>query len=207
MNTVTLKWVTPNVEQMIIDCARVSSTKPEGSEGAGLLRYCSRNGHWSVFEMASMCLEVTTTRDVARQLLRHRSLSFQEFSQRYAGVHEWVEPRPARMQHPTNRQASLPCDDPELQEWWEEAQREVMDYVGEMYRYALSQGIAKEVARAVLPEGLTPSRLFLTGTIRSWIHFIQVRDADGVQPECRDVARKVRAIFTEQCPVIAEAVL
>lgn len=204
-----LKWITPNAEAMIVDCARVSSD-PDAAKrpDTDLLRYLIRHRHWSPLEMASACVEITTTRDIARQLLRHRSFSFQEFSQRYqdAGILGRPIFRPARMQHPTNRQAALACEDDTLHGWWMEQQHEVHDTAMAAYREARSRGIAKEVARALLPDGLTVSRLFMAGTIRSWIHFIAVRDHDDAQLEIRELAKDIRVLLADQMPTIFEAV-
>lgn len=199
--TASLVWITPDAEQVVIDCARVSSPKAPGSEGAGLLAYLRRHRHWSPFEMASACLEISTTRDISRQLLRHRSFSFQEFSQRYAEVPELVTTREARGQHPTNRQASVPLDSG-CRWWWHETQEKLARTASNLYAQAIDDGIAKECARALLPEGLTPTRMFMSGTLRSWVHFLDVRDADGVQPECRDVARACANILRAEAPLI-----
>lgn len=207
-HTARLKWITPDAEKMVIDCARVSSD-PDAKKmpDERLLAYLIRNDHFSPFEMGNMCLEIFTTRDIARQILRHRSFSFQEFSQRYADVeilgNEVI--REARMQHPTNRQMSLPCEYDLLAKWWEEKQKILFDMSIEAYDEALGEGIAKEVARAILPEGLTPSRMFMNGTLRSWIHFIKVRSHETAQKEVRLVAQSVSDVLREHCPVIFEA--
>ncbi|MEM1345745.1 MAG: FAD-dependent thymidylate synthase, partial [Pseudomonadota bacterium] len=198
---VSLKWITPDAERVIVECARVSSdpSKPSRPD-ADLLEYLIRNRHWSPFEMASACVEVLCPRDISRQLIRHRSFSFQEFSQRYSSVdlQQSPGPRSARLQHPTNRQASLSADNqPDLREWWNAAQTEQEARALAFYREALHRGIAKEVARSVLPEGLTQSRLFMSGTIRSWIHFIDVRTSEGTQAEMWVVAQQVRALLSE----------
>ena len=155
-----------------------------------LLGYLIKHKHWSPFEMASACIEINTTRDIARQILRHRSFSFQEFSQRYANPVEELQfvTREARMQDTKNRQNSIEVDDEDLQPHWEREQRRVLWMCKQVYQQAIKKGIAKEVARAVLPEGLTTSRLYMNGTIRSWIHFIELRSANGTQKECQDVA-------------------
>ncbi len=155
-----------------------------------LLGYLIKHKHWSPFEMASACIEINTTRDIARQILRHRSFSFQEFSQRYANPVEELQfvTREARMQDTKNRQNSIEVDDEDLQLHWEREQRRVLWMCKQVYQQAIKKGIAKEVARAVLPEGLTTSRLYMNGTIRSWIHFIELRSANGTQKECQDVA-------------------
>lgn len=204
-----LVWATPDGDKLLAYMARVSNPAGQDSHETAprLIRYLLRNKHWSPFEMVNMCVEVETTRDIGRQLLRHRSLTFQEFSQRYqdVGVLDDVPPRDARLQHPTNRQASLPCDDPELVAWWTCAQARVQGYAGEVYRDALSRGIAKEVARAVLPEGLTPTRLYANGTIRSWLHFVEARIHPGAQAEIVEIARDVRELIFINFPHTCEA--
>ena len=206
--TVALKWITPAAEAVIVDCARVSSDPTKATRpDADLLRYLIRNAHWSPFEMASACFEIITTRDIGRQILRHRSFSAQEMSQRYQSVDVLpsADLREARMQHPTNRQASVTCDDDTLRGWWAEQQTEVCATAIAAYRDALSRGIAKEVARAVLPEGLTTSRMFMAGTIRSWLHFIAVRTEAGAQKEVREIAGAVRDVLAGEIPTIMEA--
>lgn len=206
--TVTLKWITPDAQTMIVDCARVSSD-PEAAKQPDkrLMGYLVRHKHWSPLEMASACMEIDTTRDIARQILRHRSFSFQEFSQRYQDVSVLGDPvlRECRMQHPTNRQASLPCEDDELSAEWGFVQRDIWNEAMQTYEDALRAGIAKEVARAILPEGLTPSRMFMSGTIRSWVHFIAVRTDPTAQAEVRQIAHAARAILSQQMPVIFDA--
>jgi thymidylate synthase (FAD) len=187
-------------------CARVSNPANQANVEAAprLLTYLVRNQHWSPFEMASMTVEIITTRDIARQILRHRSFSFQEFSQRYAAVVEPPVLREARMQDARNRQASNATDDAEVQGWWVHNQANVADHAAAVYRQALSHGIAKEVARAVLPEGMTPSTLYVAGTIRSWIHYVQLRTEAGTQKEHRDVALACRDVLVAQFPTLAE---
>lgn len=209
MHSATLNWITPDAQGVIVNNARVSSD-PEVASGPDerLLRYCVKHKHWSIFEQANMCVTISTTRDIGRQILRHRSFHFQEFSQRYADVSILGDAvfREARMQHPTNRQMSLPCDDPVIDTVWEMIQRVTIEEAMDRYDEALSLGIAKEVARAILPEGLTPSKMHMNGTIRDWIHFIKVRTDETAQKEVRMVASSVQALFEEQMPVIAEAV-
>jgi len=204
----TLVWATPEADRLIGYMARVSN--PAGQDNAnvaGLIGYMIRHRHWSPFEMASVCIEIEAPRDVARQLLRHRSFAFQEFSQRYAETTALPETplRPARLRHPTNRQASVECTDEDTLRWWKEAQQTVRDMARATYANALRKGIAKEVARAVLPEGLTMSRLYMTGTLRSWLHFCALRMANGTQPETEDVARACWEIVKEAAPVTAAA--
>ena len=181
-----------NVQDLIAYCARVSN--PSGQESTAtnekLLKYLIKHQHWSPFEMASACIEINTTRDIARQILRHRSFSFQEFSQRYANPVKELEfvTREARMQDNKNRQSSIEVDDETFQLDWEREQQRVIWMCRQVYNTAIKKGIAKEVARAVLPEGLTTSRLYMNGTIRSWIHFIELRSSNGTQKECSEVA-------------------
>lgn len=183
-----------DVREMVAYFARVSSPDNQGSHGTGgrLIRYLIRNRHWSPFEMVSATIEVETTRDIARQLLRHRSFTFQELSQRYQrGDILGFDWRPARMQDERNRQASLPCPDPALNDHWMQKQTKVIEAAQEAYDWAIEQGIAKEVARVVLPEGLTMSRLYVQGTLRSFIHYIQLRCEEGTQAEHRELAREI----------------
>ena len=193
-----------DVQEMISYCAKVSN--PQGQmnmeSSDRLLKYLIRHKHWSPFEMASATIEVVTTRDIARQFLRHRSFSFQEFSQRYANPSDMDETfviREARMQDPKNRQNSIAVDDPALSAEWRMRQQDVIDTVKLHYNWAISNGIAKEQARAVLPEGNTVSRLYANGTIRSWIHYVELRSANGTQKEHMDLAvavgEAIAAIF------------
>jgi len=191
---------------LIAYCARVSNPANQANRetASRLLRHLMQDGHWSPFEMTSMTLEITTTRDIVRQILRHRSFSFQEFSQRYAIQNAPAVLREARMQHPTNRQASLETEDMALAGWWRGEQNRVADLVTQVYRDALERGIAKEVARAVLPEGLTESTLYMAGTVRSWIHYCQLRTEAGVQKEHREVALACQRILLKQFPALEE---
>ena len=181
-----------NCQDLVAFCARVSNPSNQNNTETSekLLKYLAKHKHWSPFEMVSACIEINTTRDIARQILRHRSFSFQEFSQRYANPVEELEfvKREARMQDTKNRQNSIEIDDRSLQTKWEQEQERVIEICQEVYKNAIEKGIAKEVARAVLPEGLTKSRLYMNGTIRSWIHFIELRSANGTQKECSEVA-------------------
>jgi thymidylate synthase (FAD) len=193
-------------EQLIVYQARVSN--PDNQEntetGYGLIRYCIRKGHWSVFETASMTVEVETTRAIAAQLLRHRSFTFQEFSQRYARVTgRPVAPEP-RMQDSKNRQSSLPTDDEELSAWWGSEAGRVMDQAQGLYEQAVEKGIAKEVARFVLPLA-TPTRLYMTGSVRSWIHYLESRLDSSTQQEHRQLAVEIGELFDEEFPVVSEA--
>lgn len=162
-----------------------------------LLRYLREHSHWSPFEMASICMEICTTRDIARQILRHRSFSFQEFSQRYAVVESDWDYREARLQDTTNRQNSFQCTDPEKVRLWDYMQREVGKSAQRAYDWALDNGIAKEQARAVLPEGLTVSTLYMSGTVRSWIHYVGLRSGPETQREHQEIARACGRILGE----------
>jgi thymidylate synthase (FAD) len=195
-----------NVQDVITYCAKVSNpqfqTNFETAER--LIKYLIKHQHWSPFEMASATLEIETTRDIARQMLRHRSFSFQEFSQRYADVSVLDESfvlREARLQDPVNRQNSIETDDYELQLYWEAKQKKVIDAAKEAYNWALAHGIAKEQARAVLPEGNTKSRLYMQGTIRSWIHYIALRSGHGTQKEHMEIAKEIAKAISEIFPV------
>lgn len=186
----------PNIktpEDILVYCARVSNPQNQTNmdTGAKLLQYCIKNKHWSVFETVTMTMEVTTTRDIARQILRHRSFSFQEFSQRYTEVNTF-EYREARLQDNKNRQNSIETEDNDLQSEWWTRQDEVLDLVKTNYKWALENGIAKEQARAILPEGLTQSRLYMTGSLRSFLHWIELRTKNGTQREHMEVAEMAR---------------
>jgi thymidylate synthase (FAD) len=208
MTTAKLIWATPDADKHIGYCARVSNPGNQDNPNvAGLLSYCARNAHWSVFEMASACIEVSTTRDIARQILRHRSFSFQEFSQRYADATQLGEfaIRECRMQDNKNRQNSLETDDFDLTVWWAAAQGRMIGEAEYLYSEALKRGIAKEQARALLPEGLTPSKLYVNGTMRSWITFLQARLDVATQKEHRLVAQDVLAVLRDVAPVTVGA--
>ncbi|MEQ3625963.1 MAG: FAD-dependent thymidylate synthase [Celeribacter sp.] len=207
--SVCLKWITPDAERVIVDCARVSSD-PNAHHASDdrLIGYLIRNAHWSPLEMANACIQIRTTRDIARQILRHRSLVFQEFSQRYQDVSILGDPsyREARMQHPTNRQASTACEDGALATWWDIEQERVWTAAEGAYQRALQAGVAKEVARAVLPEGLAPTRLYANGTIRSWVHFVTLREGNGSQPEVQEIARQIGDILGHHLPAVMAGV-
>ena len=185
--------------------ARVSNPanqdQPETSQR--LLKYLIKNKHWSPFEMVNVCMEIETTRDIARQVLRHRSFSFQEFSQRYAEASGFVYSE-ARTQDTQNRQNSFETDDRHLAYWWEGAQRRVLYDAEFMYKSALEKGIAKEVARKLLPEGLTKSKMYMNGTLRSWLHYIEIRCDKATQKEHREVAEQCRNIIFKLFPSIKE---
>lgn len=181
-----------NAEQLIAYAARVSNPSNQMNKETSekLLKYCIRNSHWSVFEMVNVVMEIETTRDIARQILRHRSFAFQEFSQRYADPTKDLGfvTREARLQDTKNRQNSVEVEDLELQDWWWKQQCGVWDVAELSYKAAIARGIAKEQARAVLPEGLTISRMYMNGTLRSWIHYCELRMGNGTQKEHREVA-------------------
>lgn len=193
-------------EELVAYCARVSNPSNQANHDTAprLLSYLVRNHHWSPFEMVHAVIEVVTTRDIARQILRHRSFSFQEFSQRYAAVQDDAVIREARLQDAKNRQNSVETGDAELQVWWQEKQQLIASQTQLAYEAALERGIAKEVARAVLPEGLTPSRLYMAGPVRSWIHYIQLRAGNGTQKEHREVAVKCRDELLKVMPSLKE---
>ena len=192
----------PDSEGILSYAARVSSpSNQENFDTANkLLDYCVRNKHYSVFETCSITMEIETPRDIARQILRHRSFSFQEFSQRYAQSTNFIE-RECRLQDTKNRQNSLDCFDEDTAHVWKVMQEELLSVAEKNYQHALSIGIAKEVARTLLPEGLTMSKMYMNGTVRSWLHFIQVREEEGIaQKEIVDVARKVKEELLKHFP-------
>jgi thymidylate synthase (FAD) len=191
-------------EDLVAFCARVSNPANQANRqtAAKLVKYLIENEHWSPLEMVSLTIEIETTRDIARQILRHRSFSFQEFSQRYAEVVDFSEPREARLQDAKNRQNSVETEDRRVQEGWRGNQESLLHHAEAAYSWALANGIAKEVARSVLPEGLTTSRLYMAGTLRSWIHYCHLRMGNGTQKEHREIAEACWAIICEQFPSI-----
>jgi thymidylate synthase (FAD) len=195
------------VEDQVAYCARVSNPANQDSTETNekLIRYLIRNQHWSPFEMASVCIEIETTRDIARQILRHRSFSFQEFSQRYAVADLGFIKKEARLQDTKNRQNSISIENNyKLQEEWENVQDLLAEHAEDAYKWALEHGIAKEQARAVLPEGMTVSRMYMNGTLRSWIHYIQLRSGNGTQKEHREVAMACAKAIEPIFPMIME---
>jgi thymidylate synthase (FAD) len=200
-----------DAQELIAYCARVSNPtnqlNTETSEK--LIRYLIKHAHWSPLEMVSACIEITTTRDIARQILRHRSFSFQEFSQRYADPTRDLSfvTREARLQDPKNRQNSVEVNDTLLQNEWYRAQQRVIYAAKREYEWAIANGIAKEQARAVLPEGLTVSRLYMNGTLRSWIHFIELRSANGTQKEHQEVAQACAEVIAKIFPMATDLVV
>ncbi len=190
-----------SAEGLIAYCARVSNpANQENPDSERLLKYLVKNKHWSPFEMVHIVMEIQTTRDIGRQILRHRSFSFQEFSQRYAAVAEMSEPRETRLQDQKNRQNSIETDDLALSFDWVTIQNDLMRDAQNAYEWALENGIAKEVARSVLPEGLTMSRMYMSGSLRSWIHYCELRMANGTQKEHRLIAEQCWNIIVEQFP-------
>ena len=205
LSKVNLVWATPNGENLVAYMARVSNPGNQNNPETApkLLKYLIKNKHWSPFEMVHMCMEIETTRDIARQILRHRSFSFQEFSQRYAVAQEFSI-RECRMQDDKNRQNSLETDDFALQDWWQAAQNRVKSEAEFMYQAALNRGIAKEQARALLPEGLTMSKMYMAGSLRSWLHYIDIRCDKATQKEHREVAEQCKDIVFSEFPSIKE---
>jgi thymidylate synthase (FAD) len=202
-----------NIQDLIAFCARVSnpSNQFNSETSEKLIKYLINNKHWSPLEMVHACIEIETTRDIARQILRHRSFSFQEFSQRYADPTEHLDfvIRSARWQDTKNRQNSIELDytDPDQRETakiWKEMQQKVLKVAGEAYTWAVTNGIAKEQARAVLPEGLTVSRLYMSGTLRSWIHYIELRSENGTQQEHSEIAKACAKVISEIFPLCKE---
>ena len=193
--------------QLIAYAARVSNPENQNNEKTApkLLKYLIKNEHWSPFEMVSATLEIKTTRDISRQIIRHRSFSFQEFSQRYAESTDF-EVRDCRLQDVKNRQNSIEADDPELADWWKLAQEELISKSKLIYQTALDHGIAKEQARAVLPEGNTETTLYMAGTLRSWIHYCKLRRANGTQLEHIKIADQCWDVLSWHFPDVAEAV-
>lgn len=196
-------------DEFIAYCARVSNPSNQNNTQTAqkLINYLIRNEHWSPFEMVSVTMEIKTTRDIGRQILRHRSFSFQEFSQRYAEVAELIQIREARLQDKKNRQNSIEVDDEEINTWWLRAQAGVKAYAIDVYLSALKMGIAKEQARAALPEGLTMSTMYMAGTLRSWLHYIKLRSANGTQKEHQDIAIKARNELLKDFPSCSEYLL
>ena len=198
-----------DVQDLVAYAARVSnpSNQINAETSQRLLNYLIKHAHWSPFEMASATIEVETTRDIARQLLRHRSFSFQEFSQRYADpndLDETFEVREARLQDQKNRQNSIECENDYIKERWEEEQLKVIQQAKTAYNWAIDNGIAKEQARAVLPEGNTKSRLYVNGTIRSWIHYVELRSGHGTQKEHIELAREIGCAIHAIFPMIED---
>lgn len=195
-----------DVQELIAYCARVSNPGNQLSLATSekLIKYLVKHQHWSPLEMVSACLEIETTRDIARQILRHRSFSFQEFSQRYADPTKELSfvLRDARLQDEKNRQNSIETDNLALRAWWEERQKRVIEESRNAYEWAIAHGIAKEQARAVLPEGLTVSRLYMNGTLRSWVHYIELRKENGTQKEHIEIAKACAVVISSIFPLM-----
>jgi thymidylate synthase (FAD) len=206
------EYFAENMTELVAFCARVSNPGNQSNKETSekLIRYLIKNQHWSPLEMVNMCLGIETTRDIARQMLRHRSFSFQEFSQRYADPTKDLDfvTREARLQDTKNRQNSIELDDANdgLQIEWHKRQREVIELAKNTYQWAVENGIAKEQARAVLPEGNTISRLYMNGTLRSWIHYIHLRSANGTQKEHIEIAQKCAEVIATVFPMAKEFV-
>lgn len=193
-------------ENLIAYCARVSNpANQDNPDAERLLKYCIKNDHWSIFEMVHIVMEINTTRDIARQILRHRSFSFQEFSQRYAEVQEMSEPRETRLQDEKNRQNSIETDDQDKVKAWRMKQHQIIHETNLAYKWAIQNGIAKEVARAVLPEGLTMSRMYMAGSLRSWIHYCDLRMGNGTQKEHREIAADCWNVIVREFPSLEKA--
>ena len=199
-----------NCQDLIAYCARVSnpSNQMNTETSAKLIKYLVKHAHWSPLEMVNACLEIETTRDIAHQIVRHRSFSFQEFSQRYANPEDMADTfqtREARLQDEKNRQNSIEIDiDSELHDEWKRVQQRVIDKAKEAYDWAIHNGIAKEQARVVLPEGCTKTRLYMNGTLRSWIHYIELRSANGTQKEHMDIAKECAVVIAKIFPLMEE---
>jgi len=197
-----------SLQDMVAYCARVSNPANQSNTETNekLIKYLIKNNHWSPLEMVSICLEIETTRDIARQILRHRSFSFQEFSQRYAVADLGFVKREARLQDTKNRQNSIETQDSKLEETWETVQELLSEHAAGAYKWALDNGIAKEQARSVLPEGMTKSRMYMNGTLRSWVHYIQLRSGNGTQKEHREIAVKCAEQISTIFPLMRELI-
>jgi thymidylate synthase (FAD) len=214
MNVKLISYTRPSVDLMsdgiglpidlISYCARVSNPANQHNTDTSekLIKYLIKNKHWSPLEMVDVTLEIETTRDIARQILRHRSFTFQEFSQRYAVADLGHEFRDARLQDNKNRQNSIENTDEHLNNNWLNYQQKVLDTANEAYNWAINNGIAKEVARAVLPEGMTLSRMYMKGSLRSWIHYIELRSGNGTQKEHREIAKEAAKVISDIFPTI-----
>lgn len=201
MSNVKVVWATPEGEDLIAYMARVSSPANQDNKETApkLIKYLIKHKHWSPLEMVNICMEIETTRDIARQILRHRSFSFQEFSQRYAEVQAF-ELSEVRLQDVKNRQNSIEVGDSALHNWWFQAQKRVRDDAELVYNMALAKGVAKEQARKLLPEGLTMSKMYMNGTLRSWLHYIDIRCDAATQKEHREVAELCKAEIIKHFP-------
>lgn len=208
MSAVNLVWATPKGDELVAYMARVSNPSNQNNTATApkLVKYLVDNKHWSPLDMVDMCVEITTTRDIARQILRHRSFYFQEFSQRYADPTEDLgfRLRDARLQDKKNRQNSIETSDYEMKVEWVTLQQEVVAQSNKAYKWAIENGVAKEQARAVLPEGLTLSRMYMKGTLRNWIHYVDVRTDKATQKEHRLIAEECKKLVFQSFPSIKE---
>ena len=201
---------TNTIQDLVAYCARVSNPENQNNKQTNekLIKYLIKNHHWSPLEMVNICLEIETTRDICRQILRHRSFSFQEFSQRYAEAKLGYKTKEARTQDVNNRQNSIALSNDDdnllLKESWEQKQNDIINMSNETYQWALSNGIAKEQARAVLPEGMTISRMYMNGTLRSWVHYLQLRTGNGTQKEHQEIALECAQEIAKIFPMITE---
>lgn len=197
-----------DLQELVAFCARVSNPSNQNNQETSkkLINYLIKNKHWSPLEMVTACIEIETTRDIARQILRHRSFSFQEFSQRYADPTKDLSfvLREARMQDVKNRQNSIDTDDMSLKKEWDTKQQKLIDLSLETYKWAIDNGIAKEQARSVLPEGNTVSRMYMNGTLRSWVHYIELRSSNGTQKEHMEIAKHIAKIISDIFPMIED---
>lgn len=204
VNCVKLISITPNAERIIAFCARVSSPENQQSEKIDkLLRYCITHSHWSVFEMANMTIEINTTRAISAQIIRHKAFSFQEFSQRYSNVQDYI-PCQARLQNNVNRQQSIDNCTDEDKEWFLKTQEEIWKNSYAKYEEACKRGIAKECSRFLLPLN-TKTTLYMNGNIRNWIHYINLRSENGTQKEHMEIAKEIQKIFINELPIISKA--
>lgn len=205
--SVSLQWATPSIDKQIMFMARVSNPANQTSENTRLLYYCMEEGHVSPFDMANVCLEINTTRDIGRQILRHKSFFFQEFSQRYATTDllDVAPLRECRLQDTKNRQASIVSNSPVLNDEWREMQQTVADVAAYAYNWSIKNGIAKEQARVLLPEGLTSSRMYMNGTMRSWIFYLKQRLHESTQKEHRLIAEEALAVLRTVAPITMKA--
>ena len=203
MSQVKLVWITPDSEKIIAYCARVSSSNQTNPDTTKLIKYLIKNKHWSPMEMANLCCEITTSKAIAAQILRHRSFNFQEFSARYSKV-ESNEMYEARRQDTKNKQNSIDDMSEEDKDWFDKAQKDVIQYTKRKYEQALDKSIAKEQARFLLPQSAT-TKMYMSGTIRSWLHYVDVRCDKSTQLEHREIAEKVKTILFDNVPNIAEA--
>ena len=203
--SVKLIWITPDSEKLIAYCARVSSPNQDNPNIKGLLKYCIREGHWSIFEMCNMCIEINTTRAISAQILRHRSFSFQEFSQRYAKVEKKPDYFDLRRQDTKNRQNSIDDLCEETKKRLNNNVRMTLIEIDRCYQNLLNEGVAKECARMILPMN-SPTKLYMNGNIRSWIHYLKVRCDPSTQKEHMDISNEIKDIFKKELPIIYDAV-